>query len=356
VAKIIDVMWDRAPHTAAKHQMLERYLAAWFPILLQGRFPGVTFFDGFAGPGEYNGGEEGSPIIALRQVLDRPELLRLGKPVRFVFIEAHAGRIQHLRKLITSKFPSPNASVLVVPPYHGRCEELAEGVLRDAGAWGQPIFANLDAWSLDVPLGLIRRIGRNRASEVLITFPSLWFRRFAKIQATDKGDQWFGSPSWRAVEQIESTEAKKRFLVDEYRRTLSKAGFPMTLAFEMLDEDGQEVFLIFGTAHKRGLEKMKDAMWKVDPVYGLRFRDPRDPLQSAFAIDDADLSPLLRTLRKRLADHAPQSVEALRDFTLLETAYRPPHATMAVRILGDHNEIELSPPGRPTASASVRLK
>ena len=355
MAKITDVVWDRPPHTAAQHQMLERYLAAWFPILLQGGFPGVTFFDGFAGPGEYKRGEEGSPIIALRQILDRPELLRLRKPVRFVFIEAHAGRVEHLRKLITSKFPSPDTSARIIPPYHGRCEELAESVLRDAGAWGQPIFANLDAWSLDVPLGLIRRIGRNRASEVLITFPSEWFRRFARLQETDKGDQWFGSPSWRAVGQIESTEAKKRFLVDEYRRTLSKAGFPMTLAFEMLDEDGHEIFLIFGTANKLGLEKMKDAMWKVDPVHGLRFRDPRDPLQSAFAIDDADLFPLLRSLRERLADRAPQSVKTLRDFTLLETAYRPPHATTALRTLRDRSELELNPPGKLTAATSVRL-
>jgi three-Cys-motif partner protein len=356
VAKITDVVWDRAPHTAAKHQMLERYLAAWFPILLQGGFPGVTFFDGFAGPGEYTRGEEGSPLIALRQVLDRPELLRLRKPIRFIFIEAHAGRVEYLRNLIASKFPPPNASVVVVPPYHGRCEELAETALRDAGAWGQPIFANLDAWSLDVPLSLIRRIGRNRASEVLITFPSNWFRRFARIEAIDKGDQWFGSQAWRAVGQIESNEGKKRFLVDEYRRTLTRAGFPMTLAFEMLDEDGQEIFLIFGTANRRGLERMKDAMWKVDPVYGLRFRDPRDPLQSSFAIDDVDLFPLMRSLREQLAGHAPRSVGTLREFALLETTYRPPHVTTALRTLRDRNEVEINPPGRLIASTSVKLK
>jgi three-Cys-motif partner protein len=356
VAKITDVVWERPPHTAAKHQMLDRYLAAWFPILLQGGFPGVTFFDGFAGPGEYKRGEEGSPIIALRQVFDRPELLRLRKRVRFVFIEAHEGRVRHLHTLITSKFPLPNDSVLVVPPYHGRCEELAERVLHDAGAWGQPIFANLDAWSLDVPLGLIRRIGRNKASEVLITFPSLWFRRFGKVEETDKGDRWFGSRSWRAVEQIKSTEAKKQFLVDEYRCTLRQVGFPMTLAFEMLDEDGSEILLIFGTSNKLGLERMKDAMWKVDPVYGLRFRDPRDPLQAAFAIDDADLFPLMRSLRKRLAHRAWYSVKKLKDFTLLETAYRPPHATTALRALRDREEVELNPPGRITEATSVRLR
>jgi hypothetical protein len=130
----------------------------------------------------------------------------------------------------------------------------------------------------------------------------------------------------------------------------------MTLAFEMVDEDGHELFLVFGTANKRGLEKMKDAMWKVDPVHGLQFRDPRDPLQSAFAIDDANLYPLLRLLREKLASRAPQSVEALRDFTLLETAYRPPHATTALRMLRDRDELELNPPRRLTSSTTVRLR
>jgi hypothetical protein len=38
---------------------------------------------------------KGSPIIALRQVLDRPELVRLGKPARFVFIEQRQDRLDN---------------------------------------------------------------------------------------------------------------------------------------------------------------------------------------------------------------------------------------------------------------------
>ena len=53
-----ETVWDRDPHTGAKHEMLRRYLAAWFPILLQGGFSGVTYAEGFAGPGEYKAGEE----------------------------------------------------------------------------------------------------------------------------------------------------------------------------------------------------------------------------------------------------------------------------------------------------------
>ena len=59
-----DTIWPIEPHTAAKHQILRKYLDAWLPIL--GTYNNrMLYIDGFAGPGEYTGGEPGSPIIAL---------------------------------------------------------------------------------------------------------------------------------------------------------------------------------------------------------------------------------------------------------------------------------------------------
>lgn len=65
--------WPLDPHTAAKHEILRRYLNAWFPIL--GTYNGrVVFLDGFAGPGIYSQGEPGSPIVALRTLLEPARL------------------------------------------------------------------------------------------------------------------------------------------------------------------------------------------------------------------------------------------------------------------------------------------
>ena len=62
-------IWPLEPHTRAKHEILKRYLQAWMVILSQGQFPEILYIDGFAGPGEYSGGEAGSPIIALDTAL-----------------------------------------------------------------------------------------------------------------------------------------------------------------------------------------------------------------------------------------------------------------------------------------------
>src|SRR5580698_959308 len=82
--------WDCPPHTRAKHQMLGRYLDGWYPIMSSwnGR---IVFLDGFAGRGRYNDGTEGSPLVALRHLLDHryfPNML--GRRFTFVFVEANA--------------------------------------------------------------------------------------------------------------------------------------------------------------------------------------------------------------------------------------------------------------------------
>ena len=62
-------LWELEPHTIGKHLVLRAYLDAWFPILSSWK-KRILFIDGFAGPGEYTGGEEGSPQIGMRALVD----------------------------------------------------------------------------------------------------------------------------------------------------------------------------------------------------------------------------------------------------------------------------------------------
>jgi hypothetical protein len=87
------VVWAADPHTLAKHRLLRDYLAAWLPTLLHGGFPGVTYAEGFAGPGIYRGGEPGSPVIALRAFLGQRNLLAAGRTVGMVLAEEDGRRL-----------------------------------------------------------------------------------------------------------------------------------------------------------------------------------------------------------------------------------------------------------------------
>ena len=169
-------LWKLDPHTAAKHQMLDSYLQAWFPIMSATfRELGATYVDAFAGPGEYLDGELGSPFIALRQAL-RADVTKYHSPLRLLFIEERRDRHEHLQKLIaTNHATSSYGHLLSVRAVHGPCEQYLIPLLADFGAHDSPIFVNFDGWGVDTPLSLVRHIGRRTSSEVLITFGAMVF-------------------------------------------------------------------------------------------------------------------------------------------------------------------------------------
>jgi three-Cys-motif partner protein len=65
----------RGSSPAAKHEILTRYLDAWFPILASWNTK-VFFIDGFAGPGTYQGGEHDSPLLAMEAAQRRQSMLK----------------------------------------------------------------------------------------------------------------------------------------------------------------------------------------------------------------------------------------------------------------------------------------
>ena len=156
-------IWDRDPHTEAKHRVLSKYFDAWYPIMLR-TFPRLSVFEGYAGPGVYSKGEDGSPVIALSNLVQRPELLNGDKAVRFVFGEDREDRIEKLKEVIGQRFPHLPRGISV-EYHHGPCEDTWQAALDQAGAWGMPIFANLDPFGPGVPYGLVHRLGRNRKWE-----------------------------------------------------------------------------------------------------------------------------------------------------------------------------------------------
>ncbi len=346
-----ELLWERDPHTIAKHQMLSAYLQAWFPILCS-RFKrsSVTYAEGFAGPGEYRDHAEGSPLIALRQAL-RPDVTQHQCPIRVLCVEKRLDRLDHLVVLVGQMFPKPSR-LLHFHPVNGDCSSDFVPSLETIGATDGPIFANLDGWGVDTPFHVVARIGQCRSSEVLITFGPQWFIRFASMEQVEAGDQVFGSTAWRAVVEHASPVQKRRFLIEMYLQRLKEAGFPFTLTFELVDEGGHGLLLVFGTSSDLGVEKMKDSMWKVDTVSGSRFRDPRDPNQMSFDIDEPNFTPLRRAVLEQLASGG-KSIEALKRYTLLQTIYRPVHAGREISQLVRDGALDKGPGRGDSAIVSL---
>jgi three-Cys-motif partner protein len=339
-----EVPWDCAPHTGAKHDIYQRYLERWFPILLAGSnaYPSVTYAEGFSGPGIYKGGEPGSPVIAMRALVTK---VPKDKGVaRLAFIDDDQRCVDMLRTTLRKAFPKRPRTDAAMPVkiVKGTCATHLEVTLDEMGAWGQPIFANLDSWgNAPVPYRLLRRLAGNISSEVIVT---LWPQHFVRFVSDlgEAGDAVFGGdPSWRTVVDL-APEAKSRHILTCYRQALRAAGFPYLLDFELIPRRGHPLYLIFGTGHRLGVQKMKDSLWEVDRAQGVGFRDPRDEqAETLFDVNEPQLGPLTRLLTQRLRDSGPVLVEDLRQFALLETVYRPEHVIRALKPLVDQGTLSV---------------
>jgi three-Cys-motif partner protein len=209
-----EVLWERDPHTAAKHTLLRRYLMAWFPIMAkQFRTEGITFLDGFAGPGEYKNSKESSPVIAMTQALRR-EVVEQQTLTRLVFIEKDKRRAEHLAALLNERFPPADRPTgLVAQINHGKVATLYEQAIAAVGGWEGPVFANLDGWGADTDYTIVKRVAKQQSSEVLVTFQDQFFTRFADVEEQEAGDRVFGFRDWREVAN-EPTSNKKPYLLD----------------------------------------------------------------------------------------------------------------------------------------------
>jgi len=353
-----EVPWDAEPHTKAKHALYQEYFSKWFPIMMRGFRGDITYAEGFAGPGVYKDGAPGSPVIALESIVKDPSLRTLGLKARLLFVDRDARCTSLLRERLTAAAePVPLEALssygITVDIETGDCVPTLERMLTNHKAWGRPMLVVLDTWGGSVPLDLVRKVGKNKNSEVLITIQPQYFSRFAGVDDIEHGDRVFGGKGWREVRKVPSKE-KSRWLLQQYRETIRGAGFDYVLDFELIDTRGQALYLVFGTTHERGLEKMKEAMWDVDDVAGVGYRDPRDPNQQTLTIEfEPNTAPLRRLLRSHLGELGSNgaSVMELRQFALYRTVYKMSQVKPVLDAMLDAGEIESNGAGKRLAFA-----
>ncbi len=325
-------LWSIQPHTQAKHAILRRYLQAWLPIMA--RYNGrIVFIDGFAGPGRYSGGEEGSPVIALRTLLDHRHFAqpRAGREVVFLFIEEDLGRAGALRdELAAFEAARPLPGWMRVAVRQGEFANHVREVLDTVQAGGHrlaPTFLFVDPFGFaGIPMDVIARVVRNPRCECLVSFMFESVNRFLtspdpRIQG--RFDELFGAPVWRDVGVIPNPAERRAATVELYRRRLSEAaGLQHVRSFEMINEGNRtEYFLCFGTNSREGFSKMKEAMWRADPVQGQVFSDLTDRRQTVLLEPAPDLGRLRLMLREQFRGRGEVSIEDVERFVLFGTPY-----------------------------------
>jgi len=318
-------IWHLKPHTKAKHEILKKYLAAWFPILssYSGR---IVYIDGFAGPGIYSDGEEGSPLIAIRTAYEHM-LKGKFREIAFLFIEKRPDRADKLDEVLKEKFPDlPNDKI----KYFIESEEFGESLkskldaLEKEGQRLAPTFAFIDPFGYTgFSMELLERIMSHKKCEVFITFMSGFMKRFLDEGKEESLNALFNTNKWENIR--EKSGYRDEPLLELYEKQLKECcNVKYVKNFKMINKFNQVIYhLIFCTNSLKGLEEMKKAMWNVDRTGEYKFSDRWDQTQT-YIFDFQDEAHWIPNAAEQVYDKfkgTSVSVEDVSEYVIANTNY-----------------------------------
>lgn len=343
--------WPLEPHTRGKHLVLEHYMGAWLPILTSwnGR---VLFIDAFAGPGEYAGGEPGSPVIALRALIDHRARSQIQSEVKYLFIEKDPDRYAHLEQVLnalSNQLPS-NCDYTVI---NSTFDETLTSVLNNIdqqNARLAPAFVMIDPFGVsETPMRVIGRILENPKSEVYVSFMYRDINRFREHPNFEKHlDDLFGCSKWREGIDMVDGEHRKEFFYGLYGAQLKANGAQYVVRFELYEAEQLVYAIFFGSQSLDGCDKMKQAIWKVAPFGDFKFRGSQLG-QLVLGEGLVDFNLLENALRYQFVSKGWQKIEDIENFVKSDaTDYHSgqlKRKTLTPMEKGGKIEVE-RPPGR----------
>ncbi len=340
--------WVMAGHTRAKHQILTKYLGAWYPAI--SKYSGrVLYIDGFAGRGRYDDGSEGSPQLALRTLIDHPILAqRASCEFLFLFIEKNAENAAALQAELqaledSGVIPKNVLWGVVNGSFDIEVQQMCER-LREQGMNRAPTFAFIDPFGYTkFPMDLLVELAQSPGTELFINFMVGFVQRFIERDGQEDAiAQLYGMEVADVLKGVVGEDERIEQLVEVYMHTLrEKTGLQYAQRFYMINNTGNVSYaMVHATGHPLGLKKMKAAMWDADPLGTYRFSDRIDGVDVLF-VPEPDLTPLRGAIQTQFAGRRGVGGAEVRDWTELNTPFREKHATAVLKQLEASGAIDV---------------
>jgi three-Cys-motif partner protein len=301
-AQLQPTLWRIDPHTTIKHLVYRHYLACWMAKVCQ-KFPEAAIVDGFAGPGEYECGADGSTIIVAKLFLEHGAAAKF-KHLYVLAQEFRRDRVEHLIRKANSLRHDPRLHIDVRDPASFTDERATLSTLAHGDTGKRPVLWLLDPYNWDpVPFEVVVACLRAGRDEMLLTFFVDEVYRFRRSDAhADAISRYLGVPlaEWGHLRDIRKEDECKQAIIELYCRNLSAATGVMTGHFSIAVKNQTPRYaVVFATHNKAGLQCWNPVTWRLDErggaikamkpeqldmfVPGCRARPPaRDRLADAF--------------------------------------------------------------------------
>lgn len=313
-------LWPLDDHTVGKHMVLKNYMDAWLPIMRSwnGR---VLFIDAFAGPGKYAGGEDGSPVIALKALIDHSARQRMRGEINYVFIERDLDRARHLEDVVRrmkGDIPARCNTIVHNASFDEKLTEVLDRIAEQKSRLA-PAFVMIDPFGVsDTPMNVIQRILANPKTEVYISFMYDAINRFKdEPHLASHLDGLFGSPEWRDGVEIPDSGERKDFFYGLYKKSLKNAGAKYVLHFELYKNERLIYALFFATKHEKGCDVMKRAMWNTAPFGDFRFKSGMVN-QLTLGMETVDLTLFRKALCEEFGHQGWVDIESVEHYVMTD--------------------------------------
>jgi three-Cys-motif partner protein len=273
----------------------------------------------------------------------------------FFFVEANSDNAASLRteidvfKATREPWPSTVKYYIVNDKFDATATTMLQR-LREQKQNLAPTFAFIDPFGYSgLPMDLLAELLSYPQSEVLVNFMVGHVQRFIERDGQEKAMRsLFGIDVREVLDGYSGQADRVEYLRTVYERQLKeRADFESVQSFAMFNDTGNIGYYLFhGTRHRKGVELMKDAMWKLDPGGGFKFSDRMAGVDVLFTLDP-DLRPLRADLLDRFAGSSGVTVADIEWHALLYTPYRKTHVRPVLRQLEQERLINVNRPNGP---------
>lgn len=274
-----DEKWTYREHTAAKHEVYQKYLTPWTYKLTylneqRGRHNKIRIVDCFAGRGSYVEAVDcegvtmenintpadipGSPQIILDRVTSHSDQF---DEAECIFIEYNDDNFNELEDNLDSTTGiADNVNYQCI---RGAFQDKVLDVVEATDGSDCPTLFLIDPFGFkSLDYDVITEIGSTPQFEFLITFMSRDINRFFEVEYhEDAIKQVFGSSSFREEVEKHSPENWES-LVEYYTNRLESNGPKYTFEYLITEPDTRQTvyYLVFGSNHPNGLKTMREVM------------------------------------------------------------------------------------------------
>lgn len=256
-----------------KHAILKSYLGAYFGCLGQtAYFDKLIYVDGFSGPGKHENEdgteEDGSPIVAVKTVINHMHYNKFNKPIHMYFIDAkeeYTGRLsENIVKIMLEKGIEQNK--IIVKIFNGQFDELMDGILDEFEDTRCPMLVFADPFGIKgVPMDLMRRVVNRPITELFmnVMFSSVnrWVNcpNYNKLLNTFLGEE---NCDWKTTVLKDGNKVES-FITYYVGKMIQDQRGIFHHKFGMKDQRNRNIYqLVFFTRHIKGVIAMKSAMFK----------------------------------------------------------------------------------------------